>query len=44
MHLPNGHSAIEVEAAMKKAIKRMPKELTNLSLGIKALRWPGIWK
>jgi IS30 family transposase len=33
MHLPNGHSAIEVEAAMKKAIKRMPKELR------KSLTW-----
>lgn len=26
-HLPNGHNAYELEKAMKKAIKRMPKEL-----------------
>ena len=26
-HLPNGHSAPEVEKAIKKAIRRMPKEL-----------------
>jgi len=33
LHLPNGHSAGELETAMKKAIRRMPKELR------KSLTW-----